>query len=197
LQKVITDDLSALLDILPEHIYRHISEQSDVNELIEIVMDLGRPPEARFFNHEMVIIPQDVTELDLEFVVSRISSFGEDNRAGIERTLHRISAIRNRKGTIVGLTCRVGRAVYGTIKIIQDLVESGIFYAAIFPQESGPGGGPSYRPEEVDALPVWEPAAGLVTLPDVLRVLDLRGTSATLFSDIGAQECRLVLHPTA
>jgi stage III sporulation protein SpoIIIAA len=87
-------------------------------------MDLGRPPEARFFNREMVISPRDISELDLEYVVSHISSFGEDNRAGIERTLHRISAIRNRKGTIVGLTCRVGRAVYGTIQIIQDLVES-------------------------------------------------------------------------
>src|SRR5512137_669270 len=88
-------------------------------------MDLGRAPEARFFHREMVIVPQEVTELDLEYVVSRVSSFGEDNRAGIQRTLHRISAIRNRKGTIVGLTCRVGRAVYGTIQIIQDLVESG------------------------------------------------------------------------
>jgi stage III sporulation protein SpoIIIAA len=124
LQKVITDDLNALLDILPEHIYRPVSEQPDIAELIEIVMDLGRPPEARFFNREMVIVPQDITELDLEYVVSRVSSFGEDNRAGIERTLHRISAMRNRKGTIVGLTCRVGRAVYGTIQIIRDLVES-------------------------------------------------------------------------
>ncbi|MBP7401095.1 MAG: pyruvate kinase [Clostridia bacterium] len=84
---------------------------------------------------------------------------------------------------------------YGS-HFFQDLVESGIFYAAIFPQEPDPGGGPSYRPEEVDALPVWEPAAGLVTLPDVLRVLDLRGTGATLLSDIGAQECRLVLQPS-
>jgi stage III sporulation protein SpoIIIAA len=125
LQKTITDDLNALLDILPEHIYRPVSEQPDVAELIEIVMDLGRPPEARFFNREMVIVLEDITELDLEYVVSRVSSFGDDNRAGIERTLHRISAIRNRKGTIVGLTCRVGRAVYGTIQIIRDLVESG------------------------------------------------------------------------
>jgi stage III sporulation protein SpoIIIAA len=125
LQKVITDDLSALLDILPEQIYRPLSEQSDISELIEIVLDLGRPPEARLFNREMVINPQEVNELDLEYVVSHVSSFGEDNRAGIERTLHRISAIRNRKGTIVGLTCRVGRAVYGTIQIIRDLVESG------------------------------------------------------------------------
>ena len=125
MQKVITDDLTALIDIIPEHINSTLREQEDISELVEIVMDLGRPPEARFFNREMVIVPGEVTELDLEYVVSRISSFGEDNRAGIERTLHRISAIRNRKGTIVGLTCRVGRAVYGTIKIIQDLVESG------------------------------------------------------------------------
>ncbi|HEX7475807.1 MAG TPA: AAA family ATPase, partial [Dehalococcoidales bacterium] len=125
MQKVITDDLAALVDILPDHIRRPLNEQSDISELVEIVMDLGRPPEARFFNREMVIALQDVSELDLEYVVSRISSFGDDNRAGIERTLHRISAIRNRKGTIVGLTCRVGRAVYGTIKIIQDLIESG------------------------------------------------------------------------
>ena len=125
MQKVITDDLGALLDILPDHIRKTLNEQPDISELVEVVMDLGRPPEARFFNREIIILPQDVSELDLEYVVSRISSFGEDNRAGIERTLHRISAIRNRKGTIVGLTCRVGRAVFGTIQIIQDLIESG------------------------------------------------------------------------
>jgi stage III sporulation protein SpoIIIAA len=125
LQKVITDDLNALMDILPDHIRRTLDDQADLSELVEVIMDLGRPPEARFFQREMVVVAQDVTELDLEYVVSRVSSFGEDNRAGIERTLHRISAIRNRKGTIVGLTCRVGRAVYGTIKIIEDLVESG------------------------------------------------------------------------
>ncbi len=125
MQKVITDDLNALMDILPNHIRRTLDEQTDLSELVEVILDLGRPPEARFFQREMVVIPQDVTQLDLEYVVSRVSSFGEDNRAGIERTLHRISAIRNRKGTIVGLTCRVGRAVYGTIQIIEDLVESG------------------------------------------------------------------------
>ena len=124
MQKVITDDLSALVDILPEEICQSLSRQPDINELVEVIMDLGRPPEARFFHREMVITPQEINELDLEYVVSRISSFGEDNRAGIKRTLHRISAIRNRKGTIVGLTCRVGRAVYGTIKIIQDLIET-------------------------------------------------------------------------
>jgi stage III sporulation protein SpoIIIAA len=124
LQKVITDDLNALIEVLPVHISQFLREQADISELVEVILDLGRPPEARFFNREMVITPQDISELDLEYVVSHISSFGEDNRAGIERTLHRISAIRNRKGAVVGLTCRVGRAVYGTIQIIKDLVES-------------------------------------------------------------------------
>jgi stage III sporulation protein SpoIIIAA len=125
LQKVITDDLNALLDILPDHIRNPLNEQPDISELVEVVLDLGRIPQARFFHREMELSAQDINELDLEYIVSHISSFGEDNRAGIERTLHRISAIRNRKGTIVGLTCRVGRAVYGTIKIIEDLIGSG------------------------------------------------------------------------
>ena len=124
MQKVITDDLEALLDILPPHIRQSISEQHDIRELLEIVLDLGRPPEARFPQRELVLSPEEVTETDIEYTASRISSFGDDNRAGIERTLHRISAIRNRKRRIVGLTCRVGRAIFGTIKVIEDLVES-------------------------------------------------------------------------
>ncbi len=88
-------------------------------------MDLERPPEARFPHSEVVLSPKEVEDGDINYVVSRISPFGDDNRAGIERTLHRISAIRNRKGKIVGLTCRVGRAVFGTIRTIDDLVRSG------------------------------------------------------------------------
>ncbi|HSW59042.1 MAG TPA: R3H domain-containing nucleic acid-binding protein [Dehalococcoidales bacterium] len=125
MQNNVNDDLSALLEIFPQHIKVPLSQQKDIDELVEVVMDLGRSPEARFFNREIVIIPQEVSELDIGYVTSHISRFGDDNRAGIERTLHRISAIRNRKGMVVGLTCRVGRAVFGTIKIIQDLVESG------------------------------------------------------------------------
>jgi len=124
-QKVITDDLDALLDILPPHIRQPLCQQSDNSELLEVVLDLGRPPEARFPKREVVLSPQEVSEQDIDYVVSRIGSFGDDNRAGIERTLHRISAIRNRKGRIVGLTCRVGRAVFGTIRIIEDLIQSG------------------------------------------------------------------------
>ena len=125
MQKVITDDLDALLDILPPHIRQPLCQQEDTSELLEAVLDLGRPPQARFPHREVVLNPKEVDEPDIDYVASRISSFGDDNRAGIERTLHRISAIRNRKGRIVGLTCRVGRAVFGTIKVIEDLVQSG------------------------------------------------------------------------
>ena len=125
MQKVITDDLDAFLDILPPHVRQPLRKQEDNSELLEVVLDLGRPPEARYSQREVVLSPKETSEQDLDYVVSRISSFGDDNRAGIERTLHRISAIRNRKGHIVGLTCRVGRAVFGTIKIIEDLVQSG------------------------------------------------------------------------
>ena len=125
MQKVITDDLDALLDILPPHIRQILCEQKDLSELLEVVLDLGRPPEARFPSRELTLNQKEIDEADIDYVVSRIGSFGDDNRAGIERTLHRISAIRNRKERIVGLTCRVGRAVFGTIKIIEDLVESG------------------------------------------------------------------------
>ena len=125
MQKVITDDLDALLDILPLNIRQPLCQQKDSRELLEIVLDLGRPPEARFPQREVILDPKEVSEQDIEYIASHISSFGDDNRAGIERTLHRISAIRNRKGRIVGLTCRVGRAIFGTIKTIEDLVESG------------------------------------------------------------------------
>jgi stage III sporulation protein SpoIIIAA len=124
----VTDDLNDLLAVLPPQIAQSIQAlqaRGDHGALIEIVLDLGRPPDARFQFDEVELSSIDVTRDDLAFVSSRIGSFGEDNRAGIERTLHRISAIRNRSGEIVGLTCRIGRAVYGTIAIISDLIESG------------------------------------------------------------------------
>jgi stage III sporulation protein SpoIIIAA len=125
LENVITDDLDALLNVLPPHIHQAILQQPDNGGLLEIVLDLGRLPEARYPNEEQALSQKEVTVDDIEHIVSRIGVFSGDNRAGIERTLHRISAIRNREGRIVGLTCRVGRAVYGTVKIIRDLVESG------------------------------------------------------------------------
>lgn len=125
MQKVIADDLDALLDIFPPYIKMPLLKQADISELLEVVLDLGRQPEARFPKREEILEKREVEEADIDYVVARVSKFGEDNRAGIERTLHRISAIRNRRGRIVGLTCRVGRAVFGTIKIIEDLVQSG------------------------------------------------------------------------
>jgi stage III sporulation protein SpoIIIAA len=124
-QKIITDDMDALLDIMPPDIKKPLVQQQDISELLEVVLDLGRQPEARFPRREEILRQKEVDEADIDHVVARISAFGDDNRAGIERTLHRISAIRNRSRRIVGLTCRVGRAVFGTIKVIEDLVQSG------------------------------------------------------------------------
>jgi len=124
-QRQITDNIDALLDTLPPRISDPLRSMEDRDSLLEVVLDLGRVPEARFPGREIVVTSEEVTFADLDFVVSRIGEFGEDNRAGIERTLHRISCMRNRKGKIVGLTCRIGRAVYGTIAIIRDIIESG------------------------------------------------------------------------
>ena len=119
-------DLEALLVALPPEIAARIRSLPPERDMIEVVMDLGRPPEARFGGGgEEMLLDREVTEEDIQYVIDHIGSFGEDNRAGIERTLHRISAIRNRSGKIVGLTARIGRAVFGTIEIIKDLVESG------------------------------------------------------------------------
>jgi stage III sporulation protein SpoIIIAA len=119
------DDLDALLAALPPEIVGAVRNLEDLEGIIEVVMDLGRRPEARFPDSEVTLLDREVNETDLAYVVEHIGSFGDDNRAGIERTLHRISAIRNRSGKIVGLTCRIGRAVYGTIEIIGDFVETG------------------------------------------------------------------------
>ena len=119
------DDLDALLAALPPEIVRAVHELTDVESVIEVVLDLGRQPEARFPDGEVTLLDREISEADLAYVVDHIGTFGDDNRAGIERTLHRISAIRNRSGKIVGLTCRIGRAVYGTIEIIADFVETG------------------------------------------------------------------------
>lgn len=121
----ITDDLEALLNVLPPDIAQAVRDQNRNEALLEVVLDLGRYPEARYTDGEVTLCQREVTETDLQYVVSRIGEFDADNRAGIQRTLHRISAIRNRRGNIIGLTCRVGRAVYGTIDIIKDIILSG------------------------------------------------------------------------
>ncbi len=122
-QNVIIDDLGLLLNVLPEHFRREVAKLSeDTSELMEIICDLGRLPEARFATRSFPLGDRQTTREDLEYVTSRVGTFGNDNRAGIERTLHRISAIRNRAGTVVGLTCRIGRAVFGTVEVLKDVV---------------------------------------------------------------------------
>lgn len=125
IQREITDDLDLLLEALPPHIREPLRHAEDRHDLLEVVMDLGRLPSARYPGREVILSKEEISTPDLEYVVMRIGEFGDDNRAGIPRTLHRISAIRNRHSLIIGLTCRIGRAVYGTVSIVRDLVEGG------------------------------------------------------------------------
>jgi stage III sporulation protein SpoIIIAA len=121
----IMDDLELLLGVMPPPIRQAIEGGRYGEALVEIVLDLGRPPEARFADSGVELTAEPVTRQDLAYVVDRVGDFGKDNRAGIERTLHRISALRNRRGDVIGLTCRIGRAVYGTVDILRDVVEAG------------------------------------------------------------------------
>ncbi len=124
-QHRITDDLEALLAVLPTNIRHAVEKINNSDKLLEIVIDLGRKPTARFVENEATLLEKEITREEIDHITEGIGEFDADNRAGMERTLHRISAIRNRRGVIVGLTCRVGRAVYGTVDIIQDIIESG------------------------------------------------------------------------
>ena len=123
-QQVI-EDLRMLLNILPISVREQIESMGDQDALLEVVLDLGRQPSARYVDGERTLRDAEVTRAEIDVVVNGVGDFDDDNRAGIARTLHRISAIRNRRAEIVGLTCRVGRAVYGTIDIIADLIEEG------------------------------------------------------------------------
>ena len=123
--KRITDNLDILLGVLPQVLAERLVEVDRSDELLEVILDLGRVPTARFVDGEVELFERETNPDDIEYVTKRIGQFDDDNRAGLERTLHRISAIRNRHGRIVGLTCRVGRAVYGTIDIIEDLITGG------------------------------------------------------------------------
>jgi stage III sporulation protein SpoIIIAA len=120
----VTDNLDEFLAVLPPPASAALAGDTRLDDLLEVVLDLGRPIEARFPT-EMVMIGGEATVADLEHVIARVGHFDRDNRAGIQRTLHRISCIRNRFGEVVGLTCRVGRAVYGTVDVIRDIVETG------------------------------------------------------------------------
>ncbi|MDH7570281.1 MAG: AAA family ATPase, partial [Armatimonadota bacterium] len=124
IQHTITDNLEQLLEVLPPRFQQQLAHHDHLDEMLEIVMDLGREAEVRFPGNA-IYLDGTVTQEDIDYVTKRVGAFGKDNRAGIERTLHRISAIRNRAGRVIGLTCRIGRAVYGTVDIIRDVVEGG------------------------------------------------------------------------
>ncbi|HEY71764.1 MAG: AAA family ATPase [Anaerolineaceae bacterium 4572_32.2] len=121
----ITDDLDTLLSVLPDDIRSAVKQIGRRDELLEVILDLGRVPTARYTGGEVVLREMEVAREEVQYVVGRVGEFDADNRAGIARTLHRIAAIRNRQSDVVGITCRVGRAVYGTIAIIQDIIEGG------------------------------------------------------------------------
>lgn len=125
MEKRITDNIEELKRVLPDRINTALDNLGNTDSLLEVVLDLGRAPTARFTDREVVLSDEEITHDELDSIVQNIGQFDADNRAGMERTLHRISAIRNRKGQIVGLTCRVGRAVYGTIDIVHDLIVTG------------------------------------------------------------------------
>ena len=117
------DNLDLLLEVLPTMVKEALIKEIGLDSLLEVVLDLGRPPEARFINRSLYLTDAPVNREDLQFTVARVGVFTQDNRAGIPRTLHRISAIRNRIDEIVGLTCRIGRAVFGTVDIVKDVIK--------------------------------------------------------------------------
>lgn len=121
----VDEELLKLLEITPPRVKQALLKNLEINSLIEVVLDLGKEPEARFEKKMFYVPGEPVSRQDIEFVVGKVGQFTSDNRAGIERTLHRISCMRNRTGKIIGLTCRVGRAIYGTNDIIRDVIESG------------------------------------------------------------------------
>jgi stage III sporulation protein SpoIIIAA len=120
----VNNDLKKLIDNLPFFLQEHLNQHPNKDKLIEIVLDLGRRPEARFVSGPEYLSQKIISWQDIDYLTKRVSKFSNENRAGIERTLHRISCIRNRQFLINGLTCRVGRAVFGTISVVRDLLES-------------------------------------------------------------------------
>ena len=120
---LLADDLNQLLDVLPKFISSTLQNHPRREQLIEIVLDIGRRPETRFSNSTEYLSYRTVVWQDLDHILKRLGKFSGDNRAGIEKTLHRISSLRNRQGSVIGLTCRIGRAIFGTVSIIRDLLE--------------------------------------------------------------------------
>lgn len=119
-----SDDLDKLIENLPFFLQQNLNQHINKDQIVEIILDLGRRPEVRFVNSSEYLSQKIVSWQDIDYITKRVSKFSNQNRAGIERTLNRISCIRNRQFLINGLTCRVGRAVFGTIAVVRDLLES-------------------------------------------------------------------------
>lgn len=123
IKMLLADDLNQLIDVLPKFIRSPLEKHPRREYLIEIVLDIGRRPEARFSDSTEYLSYRTIVWQDLDSILKRLGKFSGDNRAGIEKTLHRISSLRNRTGSVIGLTCRIGRAVFGTVSIVRDLLE--------------------------------------------------------------------------
>ena len=120
---LLADDLEQLLNVLPPFINAPLEKHPRREYLIEVVLDIGRRPEARFSDGTEYLSYRTIVWQDIDSILKKLGKFSGDNRAGIEKTLHRISSLRNRKGSVIGLTCRIGRAVFGTVSIVRDLLE--------------------------------------------------------------------------
>jgi len=118
-------DLDRLIEILPEKVRKHLTYEK-MEDVIELVLDINRLPEVRHSGGRIDCLGiEPITQEDISYITNMVADFTSDNRSGIPGTLHRISAIRNRQGKIIGLTCRIGRVVTGTIACIKDFVIKG------------------------------------------------------------------------
>ncbi|PKI74562.1 hypothetical protein CRG98_004889 [Punica granatum] len=124
-RSVADSELEAFFELVPLRMRRELHRHEEIGQLIEVVMDLGRKPLARFPSGDWVISEEPISLEDLKHAISKVGEFSDDNRSGIDNSLHRISAIRNRKLQIIGLTCRVGRAMSGSAETFRDLVAGG------------------------------------------------------------------------
>ncbi|KAG2434063.1 hypothetical protein HXX76_007791 [Chlamydomonas incerta] len=184
------DELMKLVQLLPASVRSALEDHPQMLELLEVVMDLGRPPLARFPGGDVKLSAAPITAEDLEFAVRQVGEFGGDNRAGIDRTLHRISCMRNRTGRIIGLTCRVGRAIKGSAQMVRDLVLSGASILLL----GRPGVGKTTAIREVSRM-LADECTKRVVIVDTSN--EIGGDGDIPHSGIGRARRMQVAHPEA